>query len=75
LLCVCVQIMLPIKVVPLCSAQYLRQFNTTRVPGVETDTLVHYNDSQWVVVYHKGRYFKMYVYYKGKLLLPVQIEM
>lgn len=67
-------IMLPSKVVPLCSAQYVRQFNTTRVPGVETDTLVHYNDSQWVVVYHRGRYFKMYVYHKGKLLLPCQIE-
>jgi len=66
-------IMLPSKV-PLCSAQYVRQFNTTRVPGIDTDTLVHYSDSQWVVVYHKGRYFKMYLYNKGKLLLPIQIE-
>ena len=24
------------KTVPLCSSQYERQFNTTRIPGIET---------------------------------------
>ena len=27
--------------VPLCSYQYERQFNTTRVPGIEKDQIVH----------------------------------
>lgn len=28
--------------VPLCSWQYERLFNTVRVPGIETDRIVHY---------------------------------
>ncbi|CAH1800298.1 unnamed protein product [Owenia fusiformis] len=62
------------KTVPLCSWQYERQFNTTRIPGVETDQLVHYKDSKHVCVYHKGRYYKVYVHYKGRLLLPCELE-
>uniref|UniRef100_A0A1B6L5C7 carnitine O-palmitoyltransferase n=1 Tax=Graphocephala atropunctata TaxID=36148 RepID=A0A1B6L5C7_9HEMI len=60
--------------VPLCSWQYERVFNTTRVPGVETDKIVHYNDSKHIVVYHKGRYFKVPIYYKNRILLPSEIE-
>ncbi|BFZ25151.1 hypothetical protein BsWGS_28191 [Bradybaena similaris] len=62
------------KIVPLCSAQYERQFNTTRIPGVETDHLVHLKDSNHITVYHKGRYFKVYIRHKGKLLKPCEIE-
>ncbi|XP_059169843.1 carnitine O-palmitoyltransferase 1, liver isoform-like isoform X2 [Physella acuta] len=62
-------------VVPLCSAQYERQFNTTRIPGEETDQLVHFKDSNHITVYHKGRYFKVYIRHKGRLLKPCQIEM
>eukprot|EP00918_Siedleckia_nematoides_P012688 GHVU01027769.1.p1 GENE.GHVU01027769.1~~GHVU01027769.1.p1 ORF type:complete len:764 (+),score=90.89 GHVU01027769.1:170-2461(+) len=67
----------PLKVngiVPLCSWQYERQFNTTRVPGIETDTLVHLKDTKHIAVYHQGRYFKVYIHYKGKLMTPPQIE-
>lgn len=39
------------------------------------DSLVHVQDSKHIVVYHKGRYFKVYIHYKGKLLMPCQIEM
>ena len=46
------------NVVPMCSNQYERFFNTTRVPGLETDTLLHMKDSTYVVVMHKGRYFR-----------------
>ncbi|XP_054274253.1 carnitine O-palmitoyltransferase 1, muscle isoform-like isoform X1 [Macrosteles quadrilineatus] len=60
--------------VPLCSWQYERVFNTTRVPGVETDKIVHYNDSKHIVVYHKGRYFKVPIYFKKRILLPSEIE-
>lgn len=60
--------------VPLCSWQYERIFNTTRVPGEESDKIVHYQDSNHIVVYHKGRYFKV-VIYKGRILTPCEIEL
>lgn len=62
------------KTVPLCSSQYERQFQTVRVPGVETDTLKHYKDSKHIAVHHKGRYYKVYIHYKGRLLKPCEIE-
>ncbi|XP_054719509.1 carnitine O-palmitoyltransferase 1, liver isoform-like [Uloborus diversus] len=75
--CIDRQTLTPIMVqgiVPLCSSQYERVFNTTRIPGKETDKLVHYDDSQHVVVYHAGRYFKLPVYYMGRLLRPVELQ-
>ncbi|XP_053213840.1 carnitine O-palmitoyltransferase 1, liver isoform-like [Panonychus citri] len=60
--------------VPLCSWQYERLFNTTRLPGIETDKLVHYSDSQHIVVLSKGKYYKVNIYFKGRLLLPREIE-
>ncbi|XP_071370222.1 carnitine O-palmitoyltransferase 1, liver isoform isoform X1 [Centroberyx affinis] len=60
--------------VPLCSAQWERMFNTTRVPGLETDTLQHVNESKHIAVYHKGRFFKVWLFYDGRLLLPREIE-
>ncbi|XP_012285160.1 carnitine O-palmitoyltransferase 1, muscle isoform isoform X2 [Orussus abietinus] len=60
--------------VPLCSWQYERLFNTTRIPGIETDKIVHYQDSKHVVVYHKGRYFKVLIYHKNRILQPCEIE-
>uniref|UniRef100_A0A8C3B6A8 carnitine O-palmitoyltransferase n=1 Tax=Cyclopterus lumpus TaxID=8103 RepID=A0A8C3B6A8_CYCLU len=60
--------------VPLCSAQWERMFNTNRVPGVETDVLQHVNDSKHIAVYHKGRFFKVWMFYDGRLLLPREIE-
>ncbi|KAL8560156.1 hypothetical protein ACOMHN_021651 [Nucella lapillus] len=62
------------KTVPLCSAQYERQFNTTRIPGIETDTLVHLKESSHIAVYHKGRYYKVYIRHKRRLLEPIEIE-
>ncbi|XP_068081222.1 carnitine O-palmitoyltransferase 1, liver isoform isoform X2 [Anabrus simplex] len=61
-------------IVPLCSSQYERVFNTTRVPGVETDRIVHYLDSNHIVVYHRGRYFKVMIYYRNRILRPCEIE-
>ncbi|XP_051161929.1 carnitine O-palmitoyltransferase 1, liver isoform isoform X1 [Leptopilina boulardi] len=60
--------------VPLCSWQYERLFNTTRIPGIETDKIIHYQDAKHVVVYHKGRYFKVLIYYKNRILMPCEIE-
>ncbi|XP_049818762.1 carnitine O-palmitoyltransferase 1, liver isoform isoform X2 [Aethina tumida] len=59
--------------VPLCSWQYERIFNTTRIPGIETDKIMHWADSNHIVVYHRGRYFKVIIY-KGRILKPCEIQ-
>ncbi|CAJ1076000.1 carnitine O-palmitoyltransferase 1%2C liver isoform-like [Xyrichtys novacula] len=64
----------PGTVIPLCAAQCERMFNTTRMPGVETDVLQHWQDSEFVAVYHKGRFFRLWVYRAGRLLSPREIE-
>ncbi|KAF7697672.1 hypothetical protein HF521_004182 [Silurus meridionalis] len=64
----------PGTVVPLCAAQCERMFNTTRTPGEETDTLQHWQDSEFVAVYHRGRYFRLWVYSAGRLLSPREIQ-
>ena len=61
--------------VPLCSWQYERVFNTTRVPGIETDRIVHLEDSTHIAVYCHGKYFKVPLYHKGRLLRPCELEM
>lgn len=60
--------------VPLCSSQYERMFNTARVPGIESDTIVHYDDVKHIVVYHKGCYYKMMIYHEGRLLKPCELQ-
>ncbi|KAI5626275.1 carnitine palmitoyltransferase 1A, partial [Silurus asotus] len=60
--------------VPFCSAQWERLYNTSRIPGQERDSLQHVSDSRHIVVYHKGRYFKVSMFYDGRLLLPREIE-
>uniref|UniRef100_H2YB11 Choline/carnitine acyltransferase domain-containing protein n=1 Tax=Ciona savignyi TaxID=51511 RepID=H2YB11_CIOSA len=61
-------------VVPLCSSQYERVFNTCRTPGVESGT----SATGWTVgtfaVYHQGRWFKMTCYKNGILLEPSELE-
>uniref|UniRef100_A0A665U713 carnitine O-palmitoyltransferase n=1 Tax=Echeneis naucrates TaxID=173247 RepID=A0A665U713_ECHNA len=65
--------------IPMCSAQFERIFNTSRVPGVDTgrvfsNILLHMNESKHIAVYHKGRFFKVWLFYDGRLLLPREIE-
>lgn len=38
------------------------------------DTLQHMNESKHIIVYHKGRFFKVWMFYDGRLLLPREIE-
>lgn len=61
--------------VPLCSWQYERVFNTTRIPGVETDKVQHFSDSNHIAVHHAGCWFKVIIYFKGRLLSPCEIEL
>ncbi|KAA0701495.1 Carnitine O-palmitoyltransferase 1, liver isoform [Triplophysa tibetana] len=65
---------IPGTVIPLCAAQCERIFNTTRTPGEETDVLQHWEDSEFVAVYHRGRYFRLWVYHAGRLLSPREIQ-
>ncbi|XP_061493933.1 carnitine O-palmitoyltransferase 1, muscle isoform [Rhineura floridana] len=62
-------------VVPMCSYQMERMFNTTRIPGEEADTLLHLLDSRHLAVFHKGRFYKVWLYQAGKLLSPRDLEM
>ncbi|XP_029624364.1 carnitine O-palmitoyltransferase 1, liver isoform isoform X1 [Salmo trutta] len=62
------------KRVPLCSAQWERLFNTSRLPGLERDTIQHMQDSRHIVVYHRGRYFKVPMFYDGQVLSPRAVE-
>nr|XP_023487324.1 carnitine O-palmitoyltransferase 1, muscle isoform isoform X2 [Equus caballus] len=61
--------------VPMCSYQMERMFNTTRIPGKKTDVLQHLSDSRHVAVYHKGRFFKVWLYEGSRLLKPRDLEM
>ncbi|XP_049614233.1 carnitine O-palmitoyltransferase 1, liver isoform-like isoform X1 [Syngnathus scovelli] len=65
---------IPGTVIPVCAAQCERMFNTTRTPGEETDTVQHWQDSDYVAVYHRGRYFRLRTYQAGRLLSPREIE-
>lgn len=38
------------------------------------DTVQHWQDSDYIVVYHRGRYFRLRVYQAGRLLSPREIE-
>uniref|UniRef100_A0A8C4MP74 Carnitine O-palmitoyltransferase 1, muscle isoform n=1 Tax=Equus asinus TaxID=9793 RepID=A0A8C4MP74_EQUAS len=60
--------------VPMCSYQMERMFNTTRIPGKKTDVLQHLSDSRHVAVYHKGRFFKVWLYEGSRLLKPRDLE-
>ncbi|ELU00493.1 hypothetical protein CAPTEDRAFT_167071 [Capitella teleta] len=62
------------KHIPLCSMQYRRLFNTTRIPGIEVDQLVHINESHHIVVYHKGRYYKIHIHNQGRYLQACELE-
>ncbi|XP_076438763.1 carnitine O-palmitoyltransferase 1, liver isoform-like [Babylonia areolata] len=60
--------------IPICMAQYERIFSTTRVPGEEMDTLVHYDmlETKHVVVYCNGVMYTLEVYDSHRRLLPPQ---
>lgn len=61
-------------IVPLCSNQYKRMYNTARVPGVEYDKIEHYEDIKHIVVLHKGCYYKVIIQQGQRLLNPCEIQ-
>ncbi|XP_033629485.1 carnitine O-palmitoyltransferase 1, liver isoform-like isoform X2 [Asterias rubens] len=60
--------------IPLCSYQYERLFNTTRIPGLETDKVVHLKDSKHVAVMSRGRFYKVVFQVNGKMLNPAELQ-
>ncbi|XP_054029862.1 carnitine O-palmitoyltransferase 1, muscle isoform isoform X1 [Dryobates pubescens] len=67
--------MMALGIVPMCSYQSERMFNTTRIPGKETDTLLHLVDSKHLAVYHRGRFYKVWLYYGGQVLPPRDLQL
>ena len=60
--------------VPLCSNQYERMFNTSRVPGVEGDKIVHHEDADHIVVLFRGCYYKVMICHKERMLNANEIQ-
>ncbi|XP_074659908.1 carnitine O-palmitoyltransferase 1, liver isoform-like [Tubulanus polymorphus] len=58
----------------MCSDQYRLHFNTSRIPGKAKDSFQHVDYSEHVVVYHKGRYYKLNYCHEGRYLLPCELE-
>ncbi|CAK7299695.1 Carnitine O-palmitoyltransferase 1, brain isoform [Vulpes lagopus] len=59
---------------PLCSAQYEKIFNTTRIPGIHKDYIRHLRDSRHVAVFHRGRFFRVGTHSQSGLLSPRALE-
>ncbi|XP_044112782.1 carnitine O-palmitoyltransferase 1, brain isoform isoform X2 [Neovison vison] len=59
---------------PLCSAQYEKIFNTTRIPGLQKDHIRHLRDSRHVAVFHRGRFFRVGTHSPSGLLSPRALE-
>ncbi|KAL3887263.1 hypothetical protein ACJMK2_027207 [Sinanodonta woodiana] len=63
--------------IPLCMAQYERVFSTTRIPGEDCDTLIHYSsaESKHIVVFRKGLMYKLDLFdAKRKLISPRNLQ-
>uniref|UniRef100_A0A672UNF3 Carnitine O-palmitoyltransferase 1, muscle isoform n=1 Tax=Strigops habroptila TaxID=2489341 RepID=A0A672UNF3_STRHB len=67
--------LMALGIVPMCSSQLERMFNTTRIPGKETDQLVHLGDSRHVAVFHRGRFYRLWLYQGGRLLQPRDLQL
>uniref|UniRef100_A0A8C2BGD8 carnitine O-palmitoyltransferase n=1 Tax=Cyprinus carpio TaxID=7962 RepID=A0A8C2BGD8_CYPCA len=61
---------------PHCSADrcYWVMGETSRFFCVYLDSLIHWQDSEYVAVFHRGRYFRLWLYHAGRMLSPREIE-
>ena len=69
--------LLVMGMVPLCSAQYSRLFGTTRIPGINVDTLQHIGgaESDYCVCCRDGRWFKVLLASpQGRIYSPAEME-
>lgn len=62
--------------VPLCSAQYERVFDSTRIAGIDEDELRHWSHSSvYIVVLHRGRWFQLFTHYRGQPMMACELEL
>uniref|UniRef100_A0A8C2C107 carnitine O-palmitoyltransferase n=1 Tax=Cyprinus carpio TaxID=7962 RepID=A0A8C2C107_CYPCA len=61
---------------PHCIADrcYWAMGETSRFFCVYLDSLIHWQDSEYVAVFHRGRYFRLWLYHAGRMLSPREIE-
>ncbi|KAA0201179.1 Carnitine O-palmitoyltransferase 1 liver isoform [Fasciolopsis buskii] len=62
------------NLIPLCSWQYERVFNTTRIPCVNKDKLVHLPDSTHIAALYRGCYYRCPVVVEGRQLTAAELE-
>lgn len=62
------------ELIPICAWQYERLFNTTRIPGIEKDTMYHVEKSDYVVVIYKGIFYKLQVIHNESFLNSAEIQ-
>lgn len=62
------------EVRPVCMNQFERLFNTTRIPFEDCDKLIHYKQSNHIIVYSDKKYFKVKCYSSGRLLTPAELQ-
>lgn len=60
--------------VPLCSNQYKRMYNTARVPGIDCDSIEHYEDVDHIVVLCNGCYYKVIIEQGQRLLNACELK-
>lgn len=65
---------LDLKIMSLCKLIADNMIYSSSALLSPTDVLQHWLDSEFVAVYHKGRYFRLWVYRAGRLLSPREIE-
>ncbi len=60
--------------VPLCSNQYRRMFNTARVPGIDCDKIEHYEDVKHMVVLCNGCYYSVIIQQGERILNVAELK-
>ncbi|XP_055934955.1 carnitine O-palmitoyltransferase 1, liver isoform-like isoform X2 [Argiope bruennichi] len=61
--------------VPICMAQYERLYSSARIPGENTDRILHCEESKHIVVHVKGLYYKLDICdAKNQFLAPTTLE-
>jgi hypothetical protein len=64
-----------IQYVFLAKNQVFSSFFDSDILLVFLDKLIHYADSHHIAVYHKGRWFKVLMFYKNSLLQPCELQL
>lgn len=57
-----------------CTSLERKASNTLKQSALVSDVLQHQLDSEYIAVYYKGRYFRLWVYRAGRLLSPRELE-